>query len=248
MSPRGPDDSALENPVAAGTIGPVSDASIASDPIKLAPPTATGWTWRQLLTAAAVLACLAAAAFAIDLHAVRWIDSGRLPGDLRRLLRLAEVFGWGGTVILIIATAATLDRRGWRVIPRLAIGSLGAGLLADCLKVIGIERMRPAAALERGLDHTFGPWLPLLSHDSTLGAYGHRFQSFPSGHSATAAGLAIALAALYPRGRWLFVLFAALACIQRIDALAHFPSDILAGAAVGCLVGALLARTHRSPT
>ena len=223
------------------------EASQASDVIEAAPPLAAGWTWRQLLAAALVLACLAAAAFAIDLHAARWIDTGRLPGDLRRLLRLAEVFGWGGTVMLIILTAATLDPRGWRVVPRLAVGSLGAGLLADCLKVVGIERLRPAAALDRELDHTFGPWLPLLFHDSTLGGYGHPFQSFPSGHSATAAGLAIALAALYPRGRWLFVLFAALACIQRVDALAHYPSDILAGAAIGCLIGAILARAQRSP-
>jgi membrane-associated phospholipid phosphatase len=210
-------------------------------------PITAAWSSRQLLAAAAVLACLAAAAFAIDLHAARWIDGGRLPGDLRRLLRLAEVFGWGGTVILIILTAAVLDPRGWRVIPRLAIGSLGAGLLADCLKVIGIERVRPNAALEHGVDQTFGNWLPLLFHDTALGAYGHKFQSFPSGHSATAAGLAIGLAALYPRGRWLFAIFAGLACIQRVDALAHYPSDILAGAALGCLVGAILARTHRSP-
>ena len=54
-------------------------------------------------------------------------------------------------------------------------------------------------------------------------------------------GLAIALAAIYPRGRWLFAAFALLACLQRIHALAHFPSDILAGAAIGCLVGALCA-------
>ncbi len=222
----------------------MADESIASDAPRRK-PTPTGWTRRQLLAAAIVLAGLAAAALAIDLHAARWIDAGRLPGDLRRLLKLAEAFGWGGTVILIIATAATLDPRGWRVVPRLAIGSLGAGLAADCLKVAGIERVRPAAALERGLHETFGPWLPVLFHDSTLGAYGHKFQSFPSGHAATAAGLAIALAALYPKGRWLFVIFAALACIQRVDALAHYPSDILAGAALGCLFGAVCATPGR---
>jgi membrane-associated phospholipid phosphatase len=36
-------------------------------------------------------------------------------------------------------------------------------------------------------------------------------------------------------------LFAALACWQRIDAQAHFLSDCLAGAAIGCAVAALAA-------
>ena len=36
---------------------------------------------------------------------------------------------------------------------------------------------------------------------------------------------------------WLFAAFAALACFQRMEAQAHFASDVLAGAAIGCLVG-----------
>ena len=57
---------------------------------------------------------------------------------------------------------------------------------------------------------------------------------FPSAHAATAVGLAIALGVLYPRGRWLFIAFAFLAGLQRIEAQAHFASDVLAGAAVAC--------------
>ena len=75
------------------------------------------------MRAAGVFAVLAAAAMWIDLPLARWFHEQRLPGDAQRLVRLAEVFGWGGTVAFIIATAATLDPRGWRIAPRLAVGS-----------------------------------------------------------------------------------------------------------------------------
>ena len=67
------------------------------------------------------------------------------------------------------------------------------------------------------------------------------------GHPGYLDTLAVALAALYPRGRWLFASFAALACFQRLEAQAHFASDVLAGAALGCLVGAAC-RASRWPS
>jgi membrane-associated phospholipid phosphatase len=202
---------------------------------------AAAWTARRLVLAAAVLMVFAAAALPLDLAAARFVQAHRLTGDLRRIVTLAEVFGWGGTIALIILTAVALDPRGWRVAPRLAIGSLAAGLAADGLKLLGVARWRPAPALEAGLNQTFVGWLPLWRHDPALGAYDSRLQSFPSGHAANAVGLAIALAVLYPRGRWLFAAFAVLACLQRVEGLAHFPSDVLVGAAIGCLASAICA-------
>ena len=203
------------------------------------PSPAAPWTARQLLAAAAVLALLAIAALAIDLPVARWVSGLKLPGDVRRLIALAEVFGWGGSVAIFILTAATLDPRGWRVAPRLMLCAWGAGLTADGLKLIGLARWRPSAALAANLTETFAGWLPLLRHDPALGPYGYLLQSFPSGHAATATGLAIGLSTLYPRGRWLFFACAGLACLQRVQALAHFPSDILAGAGLGCLISAI---------
>jgi membrane-associated phospholipid phosphatase len=82
-----------------------------------------------------------------------------------------------------------------------------------------------------------------MLHQSTTGnVRGYAVQSFPSSHAATAAGLAVALAALYPRGRWLYLTFAMLAGLQRIEAQAHFASDVLAGAALGCIVAAACQR------
>jgi membrane-associated phospholipid phosphatase len=184
---------------------------------------------------------LAAAAIAIDMLCAQFFHDVGLGGDVKRLIRLSEVFGWGGSVGLIVLTAAVLDERTWRVALRLAAGAWGAGLLADGVKLL-IARTRPSAAnLQAPVAETFVAWLPLAARDSLGHGYGHALQSIPSAHTATAAGLAVGLAALYPRGRWLFAAFAVLAGLQRLDAQAHFLSDVLLGGALGCLVGAALA-------
>jgi membrane-associated phospholipid phosphatase len=70
-----------------------------------------------------------------------------------------------------------------------------------------------------------------------LGAGGSPHQSFPSAHTATATGLAVALAALYPQGRWWFATLALLVAVHRVETSAHYPSDVCAGALVGWLIG-----------
>ena len=57
--------------------------------------------------------------------------------------------------------------------------------------------------------------------------------------TANVFGLAIGLTWAYPQGRWLFLLFAALAGLQRIVFEAHFPSDVLFAAGLGCAFGFL---------
>jgi membrane-associated phospholipid phosphatase len=195
---------------------------------------------KTLLYAAATLALLAALATLIDLPLARWVKGTDLPRDLERFIRLCEAFGFGGTVAVIILAAGLLDPRGWFVIRRLVVSVFGAGLAANAAKLL-IARERPSFA---NLDQTtslstFVGWLPLLHREDLPTKYGHALQSFPSGHSATATSLALTLALLYPRGRYLFIALAALACYQRIDASAHYLSDCLTGAAIACAVTAL---------
>ena len=194
-------------------------------------PAAAHSATTRLLSLALVITVLAAAALLVDQSVAQFGKLGKVPGDLKSLVRLSEAFSYGGTVGLIILLAAVLDPRGWRVVPRLAITAFGAGLLADGLKLL-VARERPSLAEAGGpiLD-TFVGWLPLFQDN-------HRLQSFPSGHTATAVGLAVALCFLYPRGWWLFSAIAALSGIQRIESESHFLSDVLVGAAIGCLVGA----------
>jgi membrane-associated phospholipid phosphatase len=180
-----------------------------------------------------LLAALSGAAMVVDMPLARLQDAIDAPGDLARLIVLSEAFAYGGTVILIVLAAVTLDPRGWRVAPRLLLLAYGSGLIANTGKLL-LARTRPREAdLDGPVLGTFGKWLPPLSGNENL-------QSFPSGHTATAVGLAIALTMLYPRGWWLFGLLAALAATQRIDSQAHYLSDVLAGAAIGFMVAAIV--------
>jgi membrane-associated phospholipid phosphatase len=122
-----------------------------------------------------------------------------------------------------------LDPKKRWVIPRLLVLPLGAGLLVDAIKIT-LVRTRPFAFDFQGdVWNTFGGWFP--SHN-----LGSDYQSFPSGHTATAVALAITLAWIYPRGRWLFVTLAVMVAGQRVFGAAHYLSDVLFSAAVGSAV------------
>lgn len=217
-----------------------TDASVPA--LSLAPPIQPPWSSQTLFLAAALLALLAAAATPLDLPLARWVKTTDLPRDLERFIRLCEFFGFGGTVAVVIIAAGILDPRGWLVVRRLIVTVLGAGLLSNAAKLL-IARHRPYAADLDGTSlATFFTWFPLAHKADLPSKYGHAFQSFPSGHSATAVSLALALAYFYPRARWLFVTLAALACYQRIDANAHFLTDCLTGASIACATAALTQR------
>jgi membrane-associated phospholipid phosphatase len=194
---------------------------------------------RRMLACAGGLFLLSGAALAVDLPVAQWFKEHELAGEFRRLVHLSEAFAWGGTVALIILAAALLDPRGWRVAGWLAAVTLGAGILANVLKLM-VARLRPSAAnLDGNVLETFVAWLPLAQGEVLAEQYGYKLQSFPSGHAATAAALAIGLATLYCRGAWLFAAVAVLAAVQRLEGDAHFLSDVLAGGAVACLAAAL---------
>jgi membrane-associated phospholipid phosphatase len=193
---------------------------------------------RQLLLLGGLCAVLAAVAMPWDLAIARYFHTHPLRGDLARLVHLAEVFGYGGSVALILITVAILDARGPWAARLPAATSIAAGVVANLAKLL-VARVRPRELDWNSPDlHTWMSWLPLW-HPQRLGRpLSSGWMSFPSGHAATAAGLAIGLACLYPRGRWWFACLAVLAGIQRMVAEAHYLSDVLAGAALGCWAAA----------
>jgi membrane-associated phospholipid phosphatase len=187
--------------------------------------------WKRLLLPA-ILAMLAAAALWLDIPLSHYFLAKPWRGDLAKMVALCEAFGYAGTVAFILLAAALLDPRGWRVLPRLAIAAYGAGLLADLIK-LPFGRHRP-------LDEKFAAetaWQTFTNLDGHQ--HIHLTQSFPSAHTATATGLACGLGFFYPRAKWLFVVMAILTGLQRLHACEHYLSDVLAGAAVGTLVGVL---------
>jgi len=98
----------------------------------------------------------------------------------------------------------------------------GTGLLTNLLKRL-FGRGRPAVYDEFGafdFQHIFNDWT---------------FQSFPSGHSTTAMATAIVVGFLAPRFFRLVLIIAVVTGVSRVVVGDHYPTDVLAGFAVGCI-------------
>ncbi len=161
----------------------------------------------------------------ISLHCFK-INQGE-PAFLRNILDNVEPFGHGVGVVIASLTILLLDKKQWKTGFSLCTAGVGAGILADIAK-LWVSRIRPRNYEFGTLDvhDTIIGWMPLL-HGGT------RIQSFPSAHTATAFGMAVMLSTIYPRGRALFFLMAVLVMGHRLHSGAHYPSDILVGAAIG---------------
>jgi undecaprenyl-diphosphatase len=71
---------------------------------------------------------------------------------------------------------------------------------------------------------------------------GYDFNSFPSGHSTTMGAVAMVLMLWFPKARLPVFLLCAFAAATRVAAGAHYPSDVVAGYALGLLWALFLAR------
>lgn len=61
--------------------------------------------------------------------------------------------------------------------------------------------------------------------------------SFPSGHTLHAASFTLIAVSAYPGLGWLLLPFAVLVALSRLVLGLHYPSDVLAGAAIGLAIG-----------
>jgi membrane-associated phospholipid phosphatase len=219
------------------------------------PPTPPAHRWQgwRPFVLPAVLLVAAMAALTVDCPLAQWRRQHDCPGELQNLLQSCEPFGDGVGVLLIVLAIHQLDpRRRW-ALPRILACAWGAGLAANLAKLL-IARQRPRYCdLQGGVWATFEGWFPLLKGDhwTPFGDWlpalntQSRWQSLPSGHAATAAGLAMALIWLYPAGRKLLPLLVVLVACHRIEAEAHYLSDVLCGAAVGVIVATACLTTGR---
>jgi membrane-associated phospholipid phosphatase len=190
------------------------------------PSLVTGLHW---LAVPFVFISLGFLALSVDCSIGRWCVEKNCPVWLENLFSTIEPFGNGLGVAIICITIFCLDVKGRWALPRILCSAYLAGLAANGLKLL-LARSRPYSFdFCGGVWTTFGAWLPGVS----AGSIG---QSFPSGHTTTAVALAIALIWVYPRGRFLFPIMAVLVGCQRIEAGAHFLSDVLWGAALGSFI------------
>lgn len=137
--------------------------------------------------------------------------------------------------VLLVATtavAAAIALRRPRYVLGAALGVILAGYLAGAaLEVVKlfIERARPEEVLGTQIQ---------LSH----GRHWAHLASYPSGHLIVTAAMATAAATAVRALRAPLIAYVALVGITRVTFGAHFPIDVVVGAAVGYEIGLFTAR------
>jgi membrane-associated phospholipid phosphatase len=182
----------------------------------------------------ALFGLLGLAAMSVDMQIARWINAENVPDDIKKVFDLAEVFAHGYGMVAIVAAVWVLAPMRRVGLPRIITGWVFAGLCANIVKMT-LSRRRPLKLHDLSVSvlETFQGFFPWMS----AGSAG---QAFPSGHTTSAVALALGLAWLIPRGRWLFATFALLAALQRMASGYHYLSDTLWGAALGWFCAAAL--------
>jgi len=198
-----------------------------------------------LATSALLKGALAAAALIIGTMVI--IDAASIERVVRLPLWLIAIFdrvthlgrsGWFlmpiGAVLLGIAVLASpsLPVMSQRVLTAIAVrlGFLFSAIALPGLVVTVVKRLigRARPLVGGGVDPFV--YLPL--------GWNVEYASLPSGHATDAFAAAMAIGALWPKTRPLMWTYAVIIAASRVVLTAHFPSDVLAGAAVG--VGCVL--------
>ena len=192
---------------------------------------------KSVYLCAGLFAVAAMAALLVDLPVANFFFEikPQLPGDVDKLINLFEAMGLGLGVAAIFLVILVLDPRTRLQMPRLVVCLYFPGLVVIGLKHL-IGRARPNTYFD---ELTATNNFPDSAWDTFVSGSGHAFQSFPSGHTTIAVAAAVTLAWLYPRARWLFACYAALAATQRMYVGAHYLSDLFAAAAITCLLSGL---------
>jgi len=203
------------------------------------------WEARHLVSGAVVAAAILVL-LTVLFDAAAIVGARTLAPGLQRFFDVITDYGKSGWFLwplglflaLAAACAGTLSQRLGLIVASLATRALFLfaaialpGLFVNLVKGV-IGRARPFVG---------GAADPYLFNPFTWGV--PAYASFPSGHATTAASVAVAFAALWPRLSPLLWFYALMICVSRIVVTAHHPSDVLGGALVGAL-GALLVRHY----
>jgi len=139
-----------------------------------------------------------------------------------------NVIGNGATLVIIACVLFIIgkytNKRLSETGKYLCIGFVTTGILVQILK------------------HLFGRARPKLMNEFLFigPTFKDVYHSFPSGHTAEAFCFAYILARYFPRQKILFFVYAIIVALERTEDCSHFPSDVVAGALVGIIIGKLL--------
>ncbi|MEO8100870.1 MAG: phosphatase PAP2 family protein [Acidobacteriota bacterium] len=164
-----------------------------------------------------------------DQRLMRRLNRWRAPKWLR-LWMVAATRGGDGWLWLAMSLVVALFGGTHRIAALSAAGcsvGIGIGLFMKLKRMIGRKRPYSIQAPR---------WAKLLPPDQF---------SFPSGHTITAFAMAVTLGAFYPEMRPGLYFCATSIAVSRILLGMHFLTDVLAGAALGSLLGIAAAVTFR---
>lgn len=174
-----------------------------------------------------------------------WLRGLSLAGDVRREWSALQQFGQGVSIAIIAIVIILLEPVRRTRLFDLALALVAVGITVTAMKwLIG----RPRPTLNDASTFLF-PWNtypidapppggPIIhAHAWDLSAPTHaQLWSMPSSHTAFAVVMALFLAVLYPKLRWLVVFLALTVGAGRLVFDAHWLTDVLAGATVAAAV------------
>ena len=149
------------------------------------------------------------------------VGSFAYPGSLFRKVLNASNYLFNWWTYAIIAGLLLIDTRRYKLLTGYAMACLGCLVTVHALKFL-VGRARP----DKVLGALYFDWLG----DPRLG-----FDSFPSGHAASAFLLTFLLNLYLPRSAWIFAPAATLVALSRVALERHFATDILSGAGIAFL-------------
>lgn len=145
-----------------------------------------------------------------------------MKGDIKRETRWLAQYGQALSAFVASALILELDdnsERRMRTVVALLVATIGASLIGLLIKRL-TGRIRPG---HENAGKFFGP---TLSHANWR-------ESFPSNHTASALAMTLVLATVYPHAAVTFWSLGILCALLRYVLDAHWPSDVLGGAALG---------------
>ena len=152
-----------------------------------------------------------------------WIDS------LAWALAIVTTGGWIWVVGVLIAYLVRIPD-SWRAVKRLLPSVVGATWLIEYPIKAFFRRRRPFSAIVEALviGKKPGSW------------------SFPSGHTGSSFASAWVLSRIWPRQAPIFFGLASVVGFSRIYLGAHYPGDVVSGAALGMLLSEAIRRINRA--
>jgi membrane-associated phospholipid phosphatase len=179
--------------------------------------------WRRILPAAILAAVFIAAGFALDPVVTRWVlDANHGHWSAKPAVLFLSRFGdWPELMVLgaagFLAARALRSVRWQRLFLSAMIASTLAGVVVNASRLT-TGRTRPRAAAEQGW---YGP-----RHGEKWLVGEADFNSFPSGHTATAFGFAGVFLFAAPEWGAFALAMAGGIALSRILLGAHHPSDV----------------------